>query len=176
VYPSVEEPLESAARTQADAAGRTERWVRIRREIVMPVAVIDAPSDLLTRHLDDTGWPLLAPTLLTIHRTSELDEQSRQIVYALDGKRLGELLYGQTHTWEIIPGPHTLRIHNTLVWQTWTFDAEPGSHVHFTVWNRAWGGYYVMMLFLGAAPLRLGVARGAPGEAASAACRKHETR
>ena len=92
----------------------------------MPADVLVAsPGDLLTRHLDDSGWPLLAPTLLTIHRTSALDEMSRQIVYRLDGDRLGE-------------------------------------HVHFTVWNKAWGGYYVMMLFLGSAPLRLGVARGEP--------------
>jgi hypothetical protein len=121
---------------------------------------------------------MLAPTLLTMHRTSELDETSRQIVYYLDGKRLGELLFGQTHTFEILPGPHRLRIHNTLVWQTHTFDAAPGEHVHFTVWNRAWGGYYVMMLFLGSAPLRLGVARGEPADveagAARALYRKHD--
>lgn len=133
----------------------------------MPVDVLDQPSDLLTRNLDETGWPLLAPTLLTVHRTSTFDEQSRQIVCALDGVRMGELLYGQTHTWEIVPGPHVLRIHNTLVWQTHRFEAEPGAHVHFTVWNRAWGGYYLMMLLLGAAPLRLGVARGHP---ASVSC------
>jgi hypothetical protein len=143
----------------------------------MPVAVLhDAPGGLLTRRLDDTGWPLLAPTLLTVHRTSRLDEMSRQIVYALDGQRLGELLYGAEQTWEIVPGPHTLRVHNTLVWQTLYFEAEPGEHVHFTVWNRAWGGYYVMMLFLGAAPLRLGVARGEPAEAEAAVARAQRAR
>jgi len=134
----------------------------------MPVDVLVHPSDSLTRHLDDSGWPLLAPTLLTIHRTSELDEMSRQIVYRLDGVTLGELLFGHSRTHEIVPGPHRLRVHNTLVWQDLQFEAEPGEHVHFTVWNRAWGGYYVMMLFLGSAPLRLGVARGEPAEAAIA--------
>jgi hypothetical protein len=142
----------------------------------MAAAVLDAPGDLLTRRLDETGWPLLAPTLLTIHRTSRLDEMSRQIVYALDARRLGELLYGHSQTWEIVPGPHTLRVHNTLVWQTHAFDAEPGEHVHFTVWNRAWGGYYVMMLFLGAAPLRLGVARGQPAEVEAATARNRDER
>jgi hypothetical protein len=142
----------------------------------MPVDVFANPGDSLTRHLDDSGWPLLAPTLLTIHRTSALDEMSRQIVYALDGERLGERLYGNLRTYEIAPGPHRLRVHNTLVWQTLFFDAEPGEHVHFTVWNRAWGGYYVMMLFLGSAPLRLGVARGEPAEAAIAFEREREER
>jgi hypothetical protein len=142
----------------------------------MPVDVLVHPSDSLTRHLDDSGWPLLAPTLLTIHRTSELDEMSRQIVYALDGQRLGELLFGHSRTHEIVPGPHRLRVHNTLVWQTLEFEAEPGEHVHFTVWNRAWGGYYVMMLFLGSSPLRLGVARGEPAEAAIAFERERQER
>lgn len=142
----------------------------------MPVDVLVHPSDSLTRHLDDSGWPLLAPTLLTIHRTSELDEMSRQIVYRLDGAPLGELLFGHSRTHEIVPGPHRLRIHNTLVWQTLQFEAEPGEHVHFTVWNRAWEGYYVMMLFLGSAPLRLGVARGEPAEAAVAFERERQER
>jgi hypothetical protein len=141
----------------------------------MPVDVLVPPSDSLTRHLDDGGWPLLAPTLLTIHRTSALDEMSRQIVYRLDGQPLGELLFGHSRTHEILPGPHRLRVHNTLVWQTLQFEAEPGEHVHFTVWNRAWEGYYVMMLFLGSAPLRLGVARGEPS-AVTEPYRKHVTR
>jgi hypothetical protein len=127
-----------------------------------PVLVVDAPGDRLVDRVDETGWPLVPPTLLTIHRTSLRDEQSRQIVCKLDGVWIADLLYGHTRTCEIAPGRHTLRLHNTLIWKTVIFDAAPGSHMHVTVWNRAWFGYYVMLFFVGAAPLGLGVAPGIP--------------
>ncbi len=129
----------------------------------MPVAIVEKTSDdLLFRKVDEAGWPVLPPTLLTVHRTSAQDEQSRQIIFAVDGRRLGQLLYGDTQTHEIAPGAHTLRVHNTLVWKTIPFDAPPGAHVHFTVWNRSWSGYYVMLFWLGAAPLGLGIEPGPP--------------
>jgi hypothetical protein len=128
---------------------------------ISPV-LVDAPGDMLINRVDETGWPIVPPTLLTIHRTSLRDEQSRQIVCALDGKPLAELLYGHTCTCEIAPGRHTLRIHNTLIWKRLLFDAAPGAHMHVTVWNRSWFGYYVMLFFLGAAPLGLGVEAGIP--------------
>jgi hypothetical protein len=126
------------------------------------LVIVAPPGDTIWANVDADGWPLIPPTQLTLHRTSKQDERSRQIVWALDGKRIGELLYGQTRTIEIAPGPHRLRAHNTLVWKTVAFEAEPGSHVHFTVWNQSWGWYYVMLFFLGAAPLWLGLAPGRP--------------
>ena len=75
---------------------------------------------------DEDGWPVLAPTLLTIERTSPEDVKVRQIIVSLDGKKIGTLLHGQRLTTEIPPGRHTLRANNTLVWRTVAFDAEPG--------------------------------------------------
>ena len=122
------------------------------------------PGGLSTR-VDEDGFPVLPPTLLTIHRTYERDEQSRQIICALDGRRFGQVLYGQRLTIEVAPGPHLLRIHNTLLWRTAPFEAEPGAHVHYTVWNRGWGeAYYLMIVFVGAAPLGVGLAPGTPAE------------
>lgn len=112
--------------------------------------------------VDADGWPLLPPTLLTVHRTSAEDEGSRQIICSLDGSRLGQLLHGQRGTWEILPGKHELRFYNTLVWKTVTFEVEPGGHVHYTVWNKGWWGYAFYMMFVGPSPLFLGVARGTP--------------
>jgi hypothetical protein len=123
----------------------------------------ESPTGLFP-HVDADGWPLLPPTQLTIHRTSRLDEQTRQIICALDGRRFGQVLYGEILTCEIAPGPHVLRVHNTLVWKTLTFEVEPGGHAHFTVWNRALFGYVAMLVFLGSAPLGLGVASGRPDE------------
>ena len=113
----------------------------------------DFGADILRVPVDEAGWPLIPPTLLTIHRTADEDEGSRQIICALDGSRLCQVLYGETRTREILPGPHTLRVHNTLMWRTLRFDAPPGRHIHFTVWNRSCFGYYIWLLLVGAAPL-----------------------
>ena len=53
---------------------------------------------------------------------------------------------------------------NTLVWKTLEFDATPGSHVQFTVWNRTWGGSLMRMFFVffGAAPLAVGCQASRP--------------
>jgi hypothetical protein len=131
---------------------------------VSRVAVTTVRFDGVFPRVDATGWPLIPPTRLTIHRTSELDEQTRQIICALDGRRFCQVLYGETVTCEIAPGEHVLRVHNTLVWKTLTFEVEPGGHAHFTVWNRALFGYFAMLAFLGSAPLGLGVAVGRPGD------------
>jgi hypothetical protein len=111
--------------------------------------------------------PEAAPARLTVHRTAPWDEQSRQILCAIDGVHSGQLLYGQTMTREIAAGAHTLKANNTLVWKTVPFDARPGEHVQFTVWNEPMGGWFMRLLFIfvGAAALRLGVAPGPPGPA-----------
>ena len=80
--------------------------------------LFDSRSGGLSARVDQDGFPILPPTLLTIHRTSLRDEQTRQIVCALDGKRFGQVLFGERLTVEIPPGRHALRIHNTLVWKT----------------------------------------------------------
>lgn len=101
---------------------------------------------------------------LTIHRTADWDEQSRQILLSLDGAHIGQLLYGQTLSREIAPGAHTVKANNTLVRKTVPFDAAPGQDVHFTVWNEPMGGWPMRLLFIfvGAAALKLGIAPGPP--------------
>ena len=127
--------------------------------------LFDSRSGGLSATVDPDGFPILPPTLLTIHRTSPRDEQTRQIVCALDGKRFGQVLFGERLTVEIPPGQHALRIHNTLVWKTAAFGAEPGGHVHFTVWNRGWGeAHYLLIVFVGWSPLGVGLARGRPAD------------
>jgi len=106
-----------------------------------------------------------APTArLTIHRTAAWDEQSRQILCSIDGTYVGQLLYGQTLAREIPAGSHTLTANNTLVWKTVPFEAAPGEHVQFTVWNEPMGGWLARLLFIfvGAAALKLGVSPGPP--------------
>ena len=104
------------------------------------------------------------PARLTIHRTADWDEQSRQILCSIDGAYTGQLLFGQSLTREIPAGSHTLKANNTLVWKTVPFQAAPGEHVHFTVWNEPMGGWAARLLFIfvGAAALKLGITPGPP--------------
>jgi hypothetical protein len=118
-----------------------------------------AGEGLEWRSTDAQGWPLLPPTLLTLHRTSPRDEGSRQVVCRLDGVRLADLLFGQQFTMEVLPGEHELRVHNTLMWRTLRFTVAPGGHARFGVVNRAPIGFYVLLLTIGVAPLVLEVER-----------------
>jgi len=55
---------------------------------------------------------------ITVARTSEQDVRIRQLVVSIDGKNAGTLLFGESITQDVEPGPHRLRVHNTLVWNS----------------------------------------------------------
>ncbi|HJR60802.1 MAG TPA: hypothetical protein VJ813_15435 [Vicinamibacterales bacterium] len=93
------------------------------------------------------------PTSVTITRTSEEDWKSRQLVVAIDGKRVGELLWGDSMMCELAAGPHTLRVHNTLVWRTARFVVAPGEQVFYEAINRAGASTYFLLPIFGIGPL-----------------------
>ncbi|MEO6235630.1 MAG: hypothetical protein ABIQ52_01450 [Vicinamibacterales bacterium] len=101
----------------------------------------------------------MKPATLTVSRTDPSDVKHRQLVIYLDGARLGEILFGESLRHEMLPGPHRLRISNTLVWKTFTFTATPGEEVRFEAINRPGRLTYPMMIVLGVGPLWLTVRR-----------------
>ncbi len=115
----------------------------------MPVAtfehLIERDSDLSLDHL--------FPTSVTVTRTSEEDWKSRQLVVSLDGKRMGELMWGDSMLCELPPGSHTLRVHNTLVWRTEDFVLAPGEQIFFEAVNRAAPSTYFLLPIFGIGPL-----------------------
>jgi hypothetical protein len=108
----------------------------------------------------DDGEP--RPTRLTIHRTSDQDCRDRQVIFSLDGERIGQLLFGQALTRDIEPGTHRLRANNTLVWKTVEFLAPAGAHVHFTCINYAPKGMLYMLGMFGVSPLFVALKPGLP--------------
>jgi len=120
---------------------------------------LDVIEELLGPPLDQA--PDTA-TRLTIHRTSAQDVKERQVIVSLDGRRVVELLYGQTFTCEIAPGLHQLRAYNTLVWKTVEFLAPAGTQVHFTCINYAPRGLVYMLALFGVAPLFVALRPGLP--------------
>ena len=99
------------------------------------------------------------PASVTITRTSQEDYQTRQVVAAIDGIGVGTLLWGDSVTCELEPGPHRIRVHNTLVWKTADFVLAPGEQVFFEVINRSGPGTLFMTLLLGVGPLYLTLRR-----------------
>ncbi len=118
----------------------------------MPVVFADAVDDL-TRELDQF------PASVTVTRTSEEDFKSRQVVVSIDGEHTATLLWGDSITKDLEPGPHRMRIHNTCVWKTIEFTLAAGQQAFFEVINRPGFGTVGMMVLLGVGPLYLTIRR-----------------
>lgn len=96
---------------------------------------------------------------LTLARTSPNDVGIRQVFVSVDGKDAAVLVYGQTVTVDVEPGPHTMRIHNTLVWKNIPFDAAAGEDIRYDIINRAGFGTTALIATLGVGPIYLTVLR-----------------
>ena len=98
---------------------------------------------------------------LTVSRTSPADVQQRQVIVKLDGEPFAILLYDQTVTREIPPGPHRLKFDNTWVKKTVEFTVAEGEHAKFMVINRMGRFTWWMVAVLGAGPMYLTVEHAA---------------
>jgi hypothetical protein len=110
---------------------------------------------------DSTVTAAPSPARLLITRTTDRDVKNRQIFASLDGKGIGDILFKEQISREIEPGPHRLRIHNTLFWKTIDFEAAPGELIHYETVNYAGRGFLGFALIIGVAPLFLAVERQA---------------
>jgi hypothetical protein len=127
----------------------------------LPVAE-DAGVGLKTQIDDVEYWERIwrmRPSSVTITRTHTSDVGLRQLVITLDGERLGDLLFGESMQRDVAPGPHRLRVSNTLVWKTLEFDVKPGEQVRFEAINRAGRFTYPMLVIIGAGPLWVSIRR-----------------
>ncbi len=123
---------------------------------------MDAVLDQQPQLADADYWQQLydmKPATLTVTRTDPGDVKQRQLIISLDGVRLAELMFGESLTREIQPGPHRLRVNNTLVWKTVTFEAAPGASVRFETINRPGKLTYPMLLIMGVGPLYVTIRR-----------------
>jgi hypothetical protein len=120
----------------------------------VPTPAIERPP---ATQLDDVEyWSRLyemQPASVTIARRSEEDFKQRQLVVWLDGERLGDLMFGDAFTRDVQPGPHKLRVSNTLVWKTVEFTVKPGEQVRFEAINRPGRITYPMLVIMGVGPL-----------------------
>jgi hypothetical protein len=113
---------------------------------LLETATGDGPGELID--LQD-----LFPASVTVTRTSESDFKSRQLIVWIDGLRVATLLWGDSITTELQPGPHRVCVSNTLVWKTIDFVLQPGEQVFFEAINRTGPGTFLMLIVCGAGPL-----------------------
>jgi hypothetical protein len=118
----------------------------------MPVVLADAVND------PDVAKPQF-PSSVTVTRTAEDDFKSRQINISIDGEHVATLLWGDSITKDLAPGPHRVRFNNTFVWKTVEFTLQPGQQAFFEVINRPGFGTFPLMMILGVAPLYLTIRR-----------------
>jgi hypothetical protein len=96
---------------------------------------------------------------LIVSRTLPIDVGQRQVYVSLDGDRIATLLFGESVTRDIAPGPHRITLNNTLVWKTLRFDAEPDARIEYVFANRAGRFTLGFLALMGVAPLFLTVER-----------------
>lgn len=96
---------------------------------------------------------------ISIARNSPEDVGYREIFVAVDGEELPVLRPGGAATRELEPGPHVLRVHNTLFRRRIEFELRPGEHARFLVVNRSGFATTFLNGILGGGPLYLTVAR-----------------
>ena len=128
----------------------------------MPAVISEPLFQRRTKTDDIEYWERvwrMQPSSVTIMRTHASDFGQRQLVISLDGERLGDLLFGDSILKDVAPGSHVLRVSNTLVWKTVSFDVKPGEQVRFEAINRAGKLTYPMLVLLGAGPLYVSVRR-----------------
>ena len=118
----------------------------------MPVLVDDAACDL-------ARFEEVLPATVTITRTSEEDFKSRQLIVWVDGVRVATLLWGDSITCELQPGPHRVRVSNTLMWKTAEFTVRAGEQIFFEAFSQMGPGSIFMILLLGVGPLYLTLKR-----------------
>ena len=112
--------------------------------------LLETPVHDAIGHADEVE---LFPATVTVTRTSESDFKSRQLIVWIDGERVATLLWGDSITTELQPGRHRVRVSNTLVWKTATFELARGEQVFFEAINRTGPGTFTLLVLLGAGPL-----------------------
>jgi hypothetical protein len=99
------------------------------------------------------------PASITVTRTSEADFKSRQMYVWIDGERVATLLWGDSITKDLQPGPHRICVSNTLVWKSVECELRVGQQAYFEVVNRPGIGTLTLMMVLGVGPLYITLTR-----------------
>jgi len=99
---------------------------------------------------------------ITVVRNAPEDTQTRQIIVYLDQQRMGELMFGDSMTFPIRPGTHTLRVDNTWSRKDLVLEIHPADRLEFVTSSTAGQFAWFLLGFLGAGPMQVSIERRAP--------------
>lgn len=95
------------------------------------------------------------PARISVCRQSPEDAGYREVFVSIDDEPVAVMEYGQTCTFEVKPGPHTVCAHNTLIWKTHQVVLRPGEHAKFIAINKTGRISFGLLFMLGAFPVYL---------------------
>jgi len=90
--------------------------------------------------------------------------QERELYVSIDGGENAILRFGDSVTVSLTPGPHRLRVHNTISRKRAEFDVKPGDRVRFSAANVRGKGFEMLAAFFGIAPMHTVLEREDGGE------------
>jgi hypothetical protein len=96
---------------------------------------------------------------IIVARTSPDDVQQRQIVVKVDGQRIGELMFGESVTVPVRPGPHELKVDNTWNWKTVKMELAAGEQARFQAKSHAGTFASFLAYVFGAGPIYVSIER-----------------
>ncbi len=102
-----------------------------------------------------------APAHVTVARTADTDVRQRQVIVSVDHGPKRTLVFGESVTFDVPPGEHTLKANNTLVWKSMPFTTIAGERVQFVISNCASRFALGFLSLLGVAPLYLTIEKRA---------------
>ena len=98
-----------------------------------------------------------ASAKVTVTRDSPDDVQTRQIEIYFDGQRQGELLFGDTLTFAVAPGRHTLRVDNTWNHKDLDLEVIAGNDLRFVTKSSAGEFSRFLLVAFGAGPIYVSI-------------------
>ena len=85
---------------------------------------------------------------VTVRRQSPRDMGIREVAVILDGQKIAVLKNGEEVTVDVQPGPHTLKVDNTLFKKSLDFTLNVGEHASFMTANYAGRATFSILMFL----------------------------
>ncbi len=107
----------------------------------------------------------MADALLRVTRTSPRDIKIRDLYLELDGKEVGNVLYGDAFEMPVAPGAHKITATNRLYHRSDTFSCKEGEKIEYDVANTATGCGGLLFVVVGMGPYKVQLKRRHSSEA-----------
>ena len=111
----------------------------------------------------NSSEPSAATAKITVIRNSPEDVQQRQVRVYLDGKQVGELLFGDSLALPVSPGHHELRVDNTWNHKDLHLEVNAGDDLQFLTKSTSGQFSKFLLVAFGAGPIYVSIEPVSPG-------------